>query len=71
MTEIGILIIVAMLSIGLSGSISERRRYNNGVCRKNGKKWIYFDTDSQGGRGYKAGNEVMWVSWPFIDNVKV
>ena len=64
MSELGFVVI---LLIGLFGSISERRRFNNGVCKSNGIKWEYFDTDSQGGRGYIAGDEVCWVSWPGID----
>lgn len=41
----------------------ERYHWNKGVCRVNGRPWRLFDTDSQGGRGYVAGAEVLWVSW--------
>lgn len=59
-------IIVMWLLLGLYGSISERREWNGGVCRQTGMPWEYFDTDSQGGRGYKSGDNVVWVSWPGI-----
>lgn len=50
---------------------SERKDYNNGFCPKCGHPWRYFDSDSQGGRGYccdKCGN-VIWVNFP-VDKVK-
>ena len=25
--------------------------------------WKQFDTDSQGGDGYKAGERTLWLSW--------
>jgi hypothetical protein len=42
--------------------------WNGGVCRVSGREWQYFDTDSQGGRGYmdKDGNTA-WISWPLVD----
>jgi hypothetical protein len=45
----------------------EKRKWNNGICKKNGLVWEYYDTDSQGGRGYIAGEERVWISYPFID----
>lgn len=62
------LLILLLLSGSLFGSVSERREFNNGICRANGLPWEYFDTNSQGGRGYRAGDYVCWVSWPGIDN---
>jgi hypothetical protein len=42
--------------------------WNNGACRSSGREWRYFDTDSQGGRGYADGEgNTTWISWPFID----
>ena len=60
--------LVIFLFIPLYGSISERRKYNNGICKETGKPWEYFDTDSQGGRGYKSENYTIWISYPGIDN---
>lgn len=59
--------IVIMLVIGLWGSMLERKQYNNGICKQTGKPWKYFDTDSQGGRGYTSGPYTVWISWPGID----
>ena len=56
------------VSLLIVGFTTERYSWNNGVCRKNGVPWKYFNTDSQGGRGYKAGSETTWISYPFIDN---
>ena len=46
----------------------EKKIWNDGVCVKTGMKWVMFDTDSQGGRGYKDsyGNYI-WISFNFID----
>ncbi len=42
--------------------------WNGGVCRLSGRKWVYFDTDSQGGRGYMDGDgNTAWISWPLVD----
>lgn len=46
---------------------NEKRLWNNGVCPYNGKAWVYFDTDSQGGRGYKSDGYICWISTPFVD----
>lgn len=48
-----ILILLALLL--LWAILWEKREWNNGICRRNGLPWEQFDTDSQGGRGYKAG----------------
>ncbi len=42
----------------------EKRAWNNGICRQNGQSWQLFDCDSQGGRGYKAGDQTIWISYP-------
>ncbi len=54
---------VIILAFGLVASRLERNEWNGGVCKKNGLPWVYFDTDSQGGRGYQAGDQVTWQSW--------
>jgi len=64
---IWLIAILPMLLLGLWGSIFERREWNGGICRENGLPWKYFDTDSQGGRGYKAGDRYCWISYPGID----
>lgn len=46
---------------------SERLEWNHGVCKLNGKPWKFFQIDSHGGRGYYAGDEYCWISYPFID----
>jgi len=56
------------ISIFCIGYFTEKYEYNNGICRKNGLPWEYFDSDNQGGRGYKSGNEYCWISYPFIDS---
>ena len=40
---------------------SEKKNWNNGVCSKCGKPWMYFDIDSQGGRMYRCEN------WHYCD----
>ena len=43
--------------------------WNKGYCKTCKNKWVRFDTDSQGGRGYNcmcAGNH-LWVSYPRVD----
>lgn len=54
---------------------SERREWNDGICRENGQRWRIFDVDSQGGRGYKAGEgetqRVCWISWPGVDRNRI
>lgn len=54
-----------MLIGGISTYFKEKKWWNNGICPRNGQKWIYFDSDSQGGTGYKTPDNkyVCWVSW--------
>jgi len=66
MTVIGIILVV-MLTGALWGISSERKAWNGGICHQTGKPWRYFDTDSQGGRGYESGGHYTWISWPWID----
>ena len=65
--NIWIFVIIGLCSLYFIGPITERRTWNKGICKENGIKWVYFDTDSQGGRGYKAGNIKCWISWPRVD----
>ena len=58
----------ALLSACLLASKIESWLWNGGHCRKCGHSWEYFDTDSQGGRGYWCKNRhTVWVSWPGVD----
>lgn len=36
------------------GPCLDRTKWNSGKCAAHGRTWIYFDTDSQGGKGYKC-----------------
>lgn len=66
---IEIIIIIAIIGVcALTGYLLNRREWNGGVCRKNGLRWQHFDTDSQGGRGYVAGDQYCWIGWP-VDKV--
>lgn len=62
----------ALVFLGFAGAmvtafLLEKRAWNNGISRHNGLPWRRFDTDSQGGRGYSDGQNIIWVSYPFID----
>lgn len=63
-----LLVIAGFLALGLLGSVLERRDWNGGTCPQTGEPWRYFDTDSQGGRGYVSGSYRIWISWPGIDS---
>jgi hypothetical protein len=63
---------IIMLSIVLTiwgiAYFIEFKRWNHGKCPICNMHWKYFDTDSQGGRGYKCScKRVIWISWPFLD----
>lgn len=68
---LGFLIVFGAITI--FAWFSEKREWNEGICPKCGNPWEYFDTDSQGGRGYtcRVCKSTTWISWPFIDTVKV
>ena len=46
----------------LHGFIAERRLWNGGVCRRCDTAWSHFDTDSQGGRGYRCACRGEWIT---------
>lgn len=48
--------ILIYISIMMYARHIEKRHWNNGICRKCGKPWEHFDTDSQGGRMYQCDN---------------
>ena len=64
------IVVVAFLCLGLAMRTLDALTWNNGICKENGLPWEYFDSDSQGGRGYKAGGHTCWISWPGVDDKK-
>ena len=64
---LSVLVFVPFVALGIFAYRSDKKTWNNGVCSKNGLPWTRFDTDSQGGRMYKAGDEYCSISWPFVD----
>ena len=69
----GITIIISVIAIVYMickiASTFEKRAFNNGICKQCGSKLEYFDTDSQGGRGYTCRHchYTAWVSYPSVD----
>jgi len=65
--EIGLCVGILLLSVAVVGGVvvcaEEKRTWNNGICVENGLPWERFDTDSHGGRGYKAGDRYIWISY--------
>jgi len=65
------IVLLCLMMIG--GSLcrrSEKRNWNNGVCVISGQPWVLFDTDSQGGRGYKDGQgNFCWISYR-VDTIR-
>lgn len=53
----------------LYGIHIEKKGFNNGICPKCGKKLKWFDSDSQGGRGYCCHDcrYFTWVSYDLVD----
>lgn len=65
---LGALVVISIAGvIGRRAYNKEKRIWNDGICAENGLPWTHFDNDSQGGRGYKAGDQTCWISWPEID----
>lgn len=65
--------IIALLIFGcVYACYTERKDFNNGICRKCGSKLRHFDNDSSGARGYtcdKCYNKV-WVSYSIDKNFR-
>lgn len=72
--HIGIILGCVFLGVMIIGGFRarawEKREWNGGVCADNGLRWEQFDTDSQGGRGYKAGARYTWISYPGVDKAE-
>ena len=64
---LSVLVFAPFAGIGIFAYRSDKKTWNNGICSKNGLSWERFDTDSQGGRMYRAGDEYCDISWPFVD----
>lgn len=62
-TFAAVFIILIILVCCIIASRIEYQEWNGGICRENGLPWERFDTDSQGGRGYRAGNVYCWQTW--------
>ena len=63
---VGLIIFLPCTFIGIT---LEKREFNNGVCKHCGKNLRYFDSDSQGGRGYICDDcgYCAWVSYRCVD----
>lgn len=60
-----------LASLGVVAYFQEKRAWNGGLCRKCWTRWRCYDTDSQGGRGYKCETgHGCWISWP-VDRQRV
>lgn len=62
-----IVFLLAFVIVGWIGILTEWHKWNHGICRKNQKPWKHFDSTYSGDRGYEAGEECCWISWPGID----
>lgn len=62
-------VIAVFLLVGWYAARCESRRFNGGVCPSCNKPLRWFDTDSQGGRGYTCRDcdYTCWVSCPWVD----
>ena len=62
-------ILVSILGLTFIGYRMEKKSYNGGNCPDCKASWRYYDTDSQGGRGYTCDTcpRGVWVSYPGID----
>ena len=63
------LIILLIITFPIIAIHSEWKQFNNGICPKCGTRLEYFDSDSQGGRGYlcEKCDYHTWVSWNTVD----
>lgn len=64
-----VLLVLAMVAGCIWACRREKKDWNNGICAEYGEPWALFDHDSQGGRGYKCRDRVLWVSWP-VDKLR-
>lgn len=66
---IALIICILLLAFSSLGVKWERENYNNGICPHCNVPLRFFDTDSQGGRGYTCDkcNYTTWVSYNRVD----
>lgn len=70
--ELVIGFVIGAVTVGLlDGYLTERREWNDGICRDTGEPWRQIDQTSQGCRGYVSGDHTLWLSYPFIESNKV
>jgi hypothetical protein len=69
MLALPIIVVILLLSGATWAYRSEKKTWNNGICAQYNEPWVQFDTDSQGGRGYKCRDQHAWISWP-VDKVR-
>lgn len=63
-----ICLVVIVLGIACIGIwMYEKSKFNNGVCKINNKIWILQKFDDSGSRLYRAGEQFLWITLPFID----
>ena len=56
--------LAVLFSVGAIASYAEGKKWNHGRCKECNDSWQSFDTDSQGGRGYKCGcGRHIWISY--------
>ena len=66
-----ILLVILVIAAIVSGFVqirNEKKQWNDGVCKKTGNPWEFFDMDSQGHSGYKSyytGSKEYEVFWSF------
>lgn len=51
---IGLAVVLILISLRLRAESVEKKLWNYGWCPNCHSRWKQFDTDSQGGRGYKC-----------------
>lgn len=59
---------LALMVIGfISVNVSNFLEWNYGICKKSGKPWIPFSTDSSGDIGYKDDcNNYLWIPYYIV-----
>ena len=63
-----IILIIGFIVCASIGIMLEKKDFNNGICPHCNNKLRNFDTDSQGGRGYKCNcGYYTWVSYNCVD----
>lgn len=67
------IIVISYIMICIIAYIREKRNFNNGKCVCCGERLELFDTDSQGGRGYKCTKcgRYLWISYRVDKNTNL